>query len=105
MSRSFEARLAKVEAAIAPRQMGYEEWLATLAGVLPLTAAEVAEIDMRIVADAVNRFGSLAAAAVATRAEAQRTRNPLDDLFATDMERRADDLTRVMRALEDPHQP
>ena len=94
MSRSFEARLAKVELAVAPKQMSHEEHLAILDRMPPLTEAEAAEMDARIEAEAIAQHGSLTASAVAARAEAQRTRNPLDDLVATDMERRAEDQSR-----------
>ena len=98
MSRSFEARLAKVELAVAPKQMSHEEHLAILDRMPPLTEAEAAEMDARIEAEAIAQFGSLAAAAVAVRAAAQRTRNPLDELLAADMECRAEERGRLALA-------
>lgn len=85
MSRTIEARLAKLEQTIAPKRLSHEDYLSTLDALPPLTEAEARALDAEIEAE----FGSLAAAAVAARAKARRTRNPLDDFLAADLECRA----------------
>ena len=55
----------------------------------PAAKADAHAIDAEIEAEALAEFGSLVAAAVAARAKARRTRDPLDDFLAADLECRA----------------
>ena len=89
MSRTLEARLVKLEQTIAPKQRSHEDWVAILATEPPLTEAQSVALDAEIATEAIAEHGSLAAAAVAARMKARRTRDPLDDFLATDLECRA----------------
>ncbi|TXM66985.1 hypothetical protein FV226_22710 [Methylobacterium sp. WL12] len=89
MSRTFEARLAKVEQAIAPKQRSHEDWVAILATEPAPTEAQTVAMDAEIEAEAIAEHGSLAAAARAAYLKANRTRDPLDGFLAVDLESRA----------------
>ena len=55
----------------------------------PLTEAESRAYDARVEAEAIAEHGSLSNAAVAARAKAHATGDPLDRLVALDLEYRA----------------
>jgi hypothetical protein len=50
---------------------------------------ESAALDAQIEAEAISESGSLKAAAVATRAKASRSQDPLDSILAADLKIRA----------------
>ncbi|KAB1078229.1 hypothetical protein [Methylobacterium soli] len=90
MSRAIGSRLAKLEQGRQERQETHEERLERIAHLPPMTAAESAELDTRIEAEAIAEFGSLEAAAAAAREKAARTGNLLDKVIAFDLEHRAE---------------
>ena len=89
MSRTFEARLAKVEQAIVPKRMTHEDHLAVLDVLPPLTEAEARALDAEIAGEALAQHGSLAVAAQTAHLKANRTRDPFDGFLAVDLESRA----------------
>lgn len=86
MRRTLEARLVKLEQTIAPKQKCHEDWVAILPTEPALTEAQTVALDAEIVAEAITEHGSLAAAAIAARKKARRTRDSSDDLFAVDLD-------------------
>lgn len=88
MSRSLEARLAKVEQTQQGRRETHEDRLERLSRLPPLTEAERIVQHARIEADAIAEHGSLSNAAAAARAKAGVTGDLLDRLIAFDLEYR-----------------
>lgn len=86
MSLNLEARIARLENGRRTHQETHEDWARRMAAMPPMTEAERVEFDAEIEQEAIAEFGSLTAAAEAARAKANRTRNPLDGLLATDLE-------------------
>jgi hypothetical protein len=89
MTSNLEARLRRFQDRHAPAQRSHEDWLVLLNGVPPLTETESAALDAQIEAEAISESGSLKAAAVATRAKASRSQDPLDSILAADLKIRA----------------
>ena len=84
--RSLETRLQKLEQGRAGRYRTHEEWLEILDSEPAPSEAERAAMDVRMEAEAIAEFGSLAAASAAASAKAARTKDPYDTLEAWSLE-------------------